>query len=250
MLHVIRKSQPPQKLTLEQVNRLLLDGELSGDELAWRPGMEDWAPLHTIPEVHSQTPPPLPPDVETPIAKIPTTLNRALPLQSSRSQRQSPQFDPLAIPPPSRSTRVAAFFVDALVVFSLMLLGQASRSLYDGDFAGFELAFCATFLLIKDGLVRGASLGKLLFGLVVIDVKRGNRCGILRSCWRNAPIIASWALACVVIVFLPKAPLVALLVVGLPFAGFASRQARTVCDEMGGTYVVDAKAYDEARRSM
>lgn len=69
MLHVKRPYQPAEQMRLEHANRLLLSSELSGDELAWQPGMAEWGPLSTIPGVISTTPPPLPPEIPPPIRR-------------------------------------------------------------------------------------------------------------------------------------------------------------------------------------
>src|SRR5436309_16127171 len=47
------------------------------------------------------------------------------------------------------------------------------------------LGIGGAYLLLKDCLFRGASLGKLIFLLVVVDARSGHPCGIMRSCRRN-----------------------------------------------------------------
>ncbi len=49
-------------MSLDQVNRLLATHDLTGSELAWQPGLNEWVRLTTIPGVYATTPPPLPPD--------------------------------------------------------------------------------------------------------------------------------------------------------------------------------------------
>lgn len=69
MIHIKRPHQPAEQMLLEHANKLILSGELSGDELAWQPGMAEWGRLSTIPGIISQHPPPLPPEIPPPIRR-------------------------------------------------------------------------------------------------------------------------------------------------------------------------------------
>jgi len=51
MYHVSRNEVPLGQLSMEQINHMLAEGSLSGEDLAWQDGMANWAPVSTIPGV-------------------------------------------------------------------------------------------------------------------------------------------------------------------------------------------------------
>lgn len=57
----------------------------------------------------------------------------------------------------------------------------------DGDF--YFLIFGASYLLFKDAIWEGRSLGKALLGLLVIRLKDGKPCNVSQSVLRNAIFI-------------------------------------------------------------
>ena len=48
MYHVSRNGAPLGQLSIEQINRMLAEGSLSGEDLAWQDGMAGWEPVSTI----------------------------------------------------------------------------------------------------------------------------------------------------------------------------------------------------------
>lgn len=73
-IHIARNGQAMGPFSLEEVNRQLAAGTLSGSDLGWYEGAAGWAPLSSVPGVSiSSTPPalgaapaPVPPIVTTP----------------------------------------------------------------------------------------------------------------------------------------------------------------------------------------
>jgi hypothetical protein len=55
-IHVSRDGQQYGAYSLEQVRQLLIDGRLAPDDLGWRKGMAEWAPLGWMPEFAGQGP--------------------------------------------------------------------------------------------------------------------------------------------------------------------------------------------------
>ena len=260
MLHVKRKYQPPEQMPLEQANRLLSTGDLSGDELAWQPGMGEWASILSIPGVVYPTPPPLPQEAPPPFRRQPTASAAPTAPRQHTPQPQQTVFDPLALPPASQYRRLFAFFFDyGLLIYAVIAIEDSmggSKSEYSTWVA---LGIGAAYLLLKDCLFRGASLGKLIFRLVVVDARDGHPCGITRSCSRNGVIVAAVAVASfltwvLVLLFGPKVGgkaggAATLLFAVYPFAGFGSTSRRTTCDTFAGTYVINAGTYFDALQS-
>ena len=75
-----------------------------------------------------------------------------------------------------------------LVVLLSMLFRIQSSPLVNFLFYFVWIAISFLFL-IKDGTYRGMSLGKLLFGLQVIDIKTENPIGFRQSFLRNLPLL-------------------------------------------------------------
>lgn len=61
-IYIIDKDQLQRKLTVAQVNQELQQGTISTQAMAWRPGMEAWAPVLSLPDIQAPLPPPLSPD--------------------------------------------------------------------------------------------------------------------------------------------------------------------------------------------
>jgi hypothetical protein len=64
-IHIKPPCAPQSEISLDEANRLLQKGELPFDTLAWAPGMPEWLPLHDIPGIAAQSPPPLPATAQT-----------------------------------------------------------------------------------------------------------------------------------------------------------------------------------------
>jgi hypothetical protein len=82
------------------------------------------------------------------------------------------------------------------MIYAMILIDDAvewTRSDYPTWVA---LGVAGTYLLLKDCLFRGASLGKFIFRLVVVDARSGLACGIFASCRRNGVLIVAVAGAC------------------------------------------------------
>jgi hypothetical protein len=64
-IHIKPPYAPQSEISIAEANRLLQNGELSFDTLAWAPGMPEWVALKNIPGISAPTPPPLPKSVQT-----------------------------------------------------------------------------------------------------------------------------------------------------------------------------------------
>jgi uncharacterized RDD family membrane protein YckC len=73
--------------------------------------------------------------------------------------------------------RLSAASVDGLIVATLVMLSSTHGS-------PVYLAVSAAYMLLRDSM-RGQSIGKLLFGLVVVDLHTGRPCTIVHSARRN-----------------------------------------------------------------
>ena len=78
------------------------------------------------------------------------------------------------------SRRAAAFLVDGAVALALSAVATG----------GWLLA--VAYLLLRDGLYGGRSLGKWVFGLRVVEREGGAAVGVLGSLWRNVVFALPW----------------------------------------------------------
>jgi RDD family protein len=74
--------------------------------------------------------------------------------------------------------RLSAAVVDGLLCLTIWVL-------FKGHASALYLVIGSLYLLVRDS-IAGRSLGKILFGLVVIDLHTGRPCGWVRSITRNA----------------------------------------------------------------
>ena len=80
------------------------------------------------------------------------------------------------------SKRIIAFLLDLLIYVALWLFFYFNFHL--GDYFSWLLA--GSYLLVKDGLVHGQSLGKLIVKLQVVDSKEKQPISLIASIERNA----------------------------------------------------------------
>jgi len=59
-IHVKTSHPEPVEFDIAEVNAMLARGQLSGEELAWRPGLEQWVTLREIDGIRLAGPPPMP----------------------------------------------------------------------------------------------------------------------------------------------------------------------------------------------
>lgn len=124
--------------------------------------------------------------------------------------------------------RLSAAFVDALLVMTLSLgYWTGGSPLY--------LAFGAGYLLLRDA-VGGRSIGKLLFGLVVISLQTGRPTSVAGSVERNLLLLLPGAN--VVAVFLETRTIV------------ADPQGQRLGDKLAQTHVVEAAGAKELVKSL
>jgi len=57
-IHIKDQYQPQRELTVAQANLELQSGKISTAAMAWKPGMEQWAPILSLPEIQAPVPPP------------------------------------------------------------------------------------------------------------------------------------------------------------------------------------------------
>ena len=80
------------------------------------------------------------------------------------------------------SKRIIAFLLDLLIYVALWIFFYFNFHL--GDYFSWLLA--SAYLLVKDGLVHGQSLGKLILKLQVVDSKEKQPISLMTSIERNA----------------------------------------------------------------
>ena len=68
MFHVDQGGQPGGPYTMAQMHHGITTGQVTGQTLVWSPGMANWAPAQTVPELQAlfATPPPMPPTPPAP----------------------------------------------------------------------------------------------------------------------------------------------------------------------------------------
>lgn len=124
--------------------------------------------------------------------------------------------------------RLSAAFVDALVVTTLSLGYWTGGSLLN-------LAFGAGYLLLRDA-VGGRSIGKLLFGLMVIRIETGRPCSFAGSVERN------------LLLLLPGANVVAIFLEARMI--MADLQGQRLGDRLAQTQVIDGTGAKELVKSL
>ena len=123
--------------------------------------------------------------------------------------------------------RLSAAFVDAMVVVTLSLgYWTGGSPLY--------LGFGAGYLLLRDA-VGGRSIGKLLFGLVVIGLETGRPCSFAGSVERN------------LLLLLPGANVVAIFLETRTM--MADLQGQRLGDRLAQTQVIDGAGAKELVKS-
>ncbi len=106
------------------------------------------------------------------------------------------------------------------------------------------------YLLLADGVLRGQSLGKKIFGIKVVHVPSRRECGYRESAFRNAPFALIW-----VFFLVPLLGWFLLLTLGLAIVSFETYMVYTdalgirIGDIFADSQVVDTKvlAADAAR---
>lgn len=86
------------------------------------------------------------------------------------------------ISPYIKANEIKRLFASTIDVF-IYLLFFYYFILYENIYS---FAFAASYILFKDSLFHGKSLGKILFGLMVIRISDGKPCKVSQSVLRNA----------------------------------------------------------------
>lgn len=74
-IHIKDLYQPQRELTASQANRELQAGTISTDAMAWKPGMEQWVPILSLPEIQA----PIPPQATPRVPAVDRASNPGLP---------------------------------------------------------------------------------------------------------------------------------------------------------------------------
>jgi uncharacterized RDD family membrane protein YckC len=174
----------------------------------------------------------------------------------------------LSLPPASRIRRISAFSLDYWLLMMAMILIPEKGFGIKSEAAALWCSgvFGVVYLLVKDWIFFGHSIGKLLFRIVVVELNTGRRCGLRASCIRNGVVagagvafglIIGGAVALAGAFPFITAKIAAVLAIGplvavffYPFEGFGSPNGRTTSDKFGGTYVVNAGVYANALRGI
>ena len=161
------------------------------------------------------------------------------------SQEGTPPQAPAKFP----NKRIAAFLVDLAFVslVSFFLLGDLSSRMAEKGLMPAALIFEGLYLLLRDGLFKGRSLGKLVVGIQAVDLN-GNPCGFWRSVLRNLIFVAPGAIAWSIF---------SALVLGLILRIFSviylieylalrsSPEARRLGDRLAKTRVIDTRPHQK-----
>jgi len=65
-IHIKDQYQPQREMTVAQVNLELQHGTISTQAMAWKPGLQDWVPVLSLPDIQAPVPPLLPVDMPSP----------------------------------------------------------------------------------------------------------------------------------------------------------------------------------------
>jgi len=84
-VHIKPNYKPQKEVSLEEANRMLINGELDGDEPAWTAGLSTWTILSDIAGIIIPSPPPLP-DYQNKSKPHPIARIRSTPLRRSNTQ--------------------------------------------------------------------------------------------------------------------------------------------------------------------
>ncbi len=250
MYQLVRGRYPSERVTQDQIKERLLSGELSQSDLIKNQGARDWTFIESLPEFTQPSqgpaePPPIPQKTDTgswpddpPPIPTPPAAESAL----------------LKLPPGSEVRRILSVAVDYGLMITCFVLIE--KLFGNGDLSYATLAaflLCLAFLLVKDGLFTGASPGKFLARLTVLDVETGKPCTILRSCLRNGVIPGSIVLGIIVGIPVrliagdgPAALAGSAIIFGgfiWPYRGIYSPNRRTNSDNMADTYVINTGTY-------
>lgn len=134
-IHVVTRGGTQEAHTLEEVNVLLQQGVFDGDELAWRPGLPEWASLSQLAGVRLPAPPPLPGGTLEP-SPPPLPASRLTPLSYEPTAVSPPASIPPLLTSPSQTATDGLrgiggwlrFFTISIGVLSpLLSLGQMVR---------------------------------------------------------------------------------------------------------------------------
>lgn len=111
-------------------------------------------------------------------------------------QTPSQEGTPPQVPVKFLNKRVSAFLMDLAFVslVSFSLLGDLSSRMADKGLMPAAMIFEGLYLLLRDGLFKGRSLGKLAVGIQVVDLN-GKPCNFWKSVLRNLVFVAPGAIA-------------------------------------------------------
>ena len=156
--------------------------------------------------------------------------------------------------------RALAFFIDSLIaglmttilfalliyVMSMYLTYQQPQFLEGASEAMFYIYIAITILsffwlmvysLVRDGIYRGQSVGKLIFGLMVIHIGKNQPCNFIGSVLRNLPGLAA------VLISIPLVYCGFLILLIEPVAALIHEKGFRLGDRWAKTQVIEKKLY-------
>jgi|Deesub1362B_J571_1020462.scaffolds.fasta_scaffold25951_2 uncharacterized RDD family membrane protein YckC len=135
--------------------------------------------------------------------------------------------------PANPATRLIAFLIDLFLFTALALFFYFY--LHFGDYLSWLLA--SVYILVKDGLLHGQSLGKLLVRLRTVKVEGGGPASLSESLQRNAILVVPSLFR-----FIPflGSLLFILVVVWEIYLMYTHPEHRRWGDQVAGTQVVEA----------
>tara|TARA_R110002096_G_scaffold42144_15_gene113786 strand:+ start:15759 stop:16457 length:699 start_codon:yes stop_codon:yes gene_type:complete len=173
--------------SVDEIEQHLQSGAIANDELAWREGLAEWMPLHTV----------LPPKVETPQAPVPKPQtpiatesgvaaatafqhNPYSPPQSVTGQNVADEYETFEFA--GKGQRLLNYFIDYLAVIGCGFLLGIFIAIAFGDEAfavmesipEFVLGFIifSIYYIVTEG-IWNRSLGKLITGTKVVQEDGG-----------------------------------------------------------------------------
>ena len=175
-IHIIDQYQPQRELTVSQVNLELQNGTISPQAMAWKPGLQDWVPVLSLPEIQVPTPPQLPPNHAT-------GLHSNLELNSTAG---------LSLPPTEKNKNpflgiLANIGISLTYIFLVVITYTVAVGINSGEFNPLLSVFLGTALFRR--VIRKRSEVILL---------KNRSIGCMQHYFRSL-LSASWRLACLFI---------------------------------------------------
>lgn len=108
----------------------------------------------------------------------------------------------------------------------------------------FSMIWLSFYSLVRDGVYQGQSLGKLICGLMVVNIEKNQPCNLISSIIRNLPGLAA------VLVSFPMIYCSFFLIPIEPVATLIHKKASRLGDRWAKTQVIDKSLYHNTTNSI